>query len=314
MKFLFVLIFLVSTVLLVYLIHRNQVAIRMYFDSDLLGDYTPEYFEINNSPHRKNVRNGENLAKGKSLIVCGLLRDGNGRIEDLKEKINSLRAIFSKVRVLIVENDSKDDTRKSLLEWSDEDPELEVLGCDDVNVDKCDYSMHKTIDHEITKERMKKMAFLREIYRKRVANMYSDYDYVLVWDMDILGSLYIDGILSSLSILQGTDYDGLCANGLGTILGKSFYYDTFAHVPLSETSSSHDLKRHLKGIMSFKPPNKDGPVPVKSCFSGATLYKIKPFVMGKYATTDKTCEHTSFHLDKKMGVNPKMINYVLRND
>jgi hypothetical protein len=296
---------------------------------DFLSLTTPSYFDFSRHYSFKQVlEKGVALARSQRLVICGLIRDRQDKVQKIRERIRELRKYFKSVKILIVENDSEDDTRKELLNWAHSDPDLEVLGCD-INASKCSLRLPKTEGHAVPPSRLIKMAMLRNIYRDRIEEAYSDYDTVLVWDMDVTGSLYIDGLLNGLEALtnQGKEInkpeershgaDGICANGLYVWPGINLYYDTFAH------------KQHNQKWLEIFPKNIQDVVKamsrstkilqsrtqkVSSCFSGATLYRLSSFLKNRYSTDGKECEHTSISKGLNMYINNEMVNYILLNE
>ncbi len=157
---------------------------------------------------------------------------------------------------------------------------------------------------------------------------------VLAWDMDALGSLYVDGILHSVSVMEAQhEISVVCCNGIYRWPGFSIYYDTYAHEPIdsfsqptegSKTSPDgkllHDIKHGLLGS-SFK--RGDPPEEVRSCFSGASLYRLSSMIAARYTMAPSEnemgvveCEHVRLHdaMRGKKVMNPSAIHVILYND
>lgn len=316
----FLLFFGLVSATLLAIIYKSYWTLERKINCDFLQPFTPNFFEFSKTNKFKtDVYKGACIAKKSSIVVCGLIRDKEEKVKDIRERVNILRKYFLKVKILIVENDSKDDTRKNLLCWAREDKDVEVLGCGINNINlRCSMKLPKTEGHYVTSERVKKMAKLRNIYRDRIEEVYSDYEYILVWDMDVLGSLYIDGILSSLAKLSETienvKPDAMCSNGLYIWPGISLYYDTFAHTDpdiLWSKVFGEKVEHIIKTFYAQHTPK--GVKKVTSCFSGATIYKTQSFLKNRYSIKDKECEHDSISKNLNMFVNGNMINYILLN-
>jgi hypothetical protein len=164
------------------------------------------------------------------------------------------------------------------------------------------------------------MAALRNKYLDRVRTNYSDWDYVLVWDMDTIGSLYVDGLLSSVADLkQNPGIDAVCANGLYVWPGIKLYYDTFAHSEenlddMIATFGGGKMAEHILTTLWTKTwPTSEPVYPVKGCFSGATLYRMGVFLRNKYESKNLQCEHNSLGKNQSLVVNQNMVNYILLN-
>jgi hypothetical protein len=308
---------LVAVLLIWYCQHRWVPTLS----PEMLAPITPDsYFSFSQDPaYQKRVEDGKKLASTKKLLVCGLIRNRNNRIPQVRRRVDFLSRYFGQVAVLVVENDSQDQTRLCLLKWSEEAPyKVEVLGCKP-NVCKCHLHLPETVGHDVDEQRLEKMAILRNKYVTRLRQLYSHFDLVLVWDLDTMGSLYVDGVLSSVSDLHHSDYDALCANGMYVWPGLNAYYDTFAHSEpwldqIGLSLGHNTLPTRMIKSLSTKTWDHQPLHQVTSCFSGATLYKIKVFLKNKYETKNLRCEHDSISKGVKMAVNQHMVNYILRNE
>ena len=146
-------------------------------------------------------------------MIAGLIRNGSKHTPRIKRQTEHLSSYFQDYHILIVENDSTDDTRRQLLAWHDDNPRVDILGCG-VNVDECIMKLPKTIDHESDRPRIVKMANLRNIYLDNVLENYRSFDYLIVMDLDLVGTCYLDGIASSFGSLDHhPEIDAISSNG-----------------------------------------------------------------------------------------------------
>jgi hypothetical protein len=300
-----------------------------YFSTTTPGCLLPEGFSFD----KKDLSCGEAHMKNSSVVICGLARDCSQNLDRNMEMIISLAKKFKNYKILIVENDSQDGTRKKLLGWVEKDPNVEILGCG-VNAKICSLKLDKTIDHEVTNGRIKKMSYLRNLYLERVKEFYSGMDYMLVFDFDISGVIYLDGMADSFCILSKRTYvNGITANGMKNDFGVKKYYDPFAlfskDTPSCFASGEEKRDYDQKMLEDGELPSENGdhfyfspiggPFPVKSAFAGLGIYRISS-VMEKGASYDLncsraiTCEHTPFSeaLGKIM-INPRMILLVFQH-
>jgi len=97
------------------------------------------------------------------ILITGLIRDCEKQIPIIKRYISALGNSVKDWRLLIVENDSFDNTRKCLLNWAFLDSRVILLGCE-INSLKCNMKIPKTTEHDIYLSRIKKMVYLRNIY------------------------------------------------------------------------------------------------------------------------------------------------------
>ena len=119
----------------------------MMYNSTNLSLYTPDVFSIDD-PKRDNIykelcQGGFKYAATKRIVIAALVRDVEERLPEIKKKVERVAKIFKDYRVLIVENDSKDNTRQELLKWSKTNPKITILGCGR-NVKECSIKMAKT--------------------------------------------------------------------------------------------------------------------------------------------------------------------------
>lgn len=262
--------------------------------------------------------------KNSTVVICGMLRDSEKTIDEIVDRVEEMCKLFSDYRILIVENDSKDSTRRLLLEWSKKNPRVIVLGCG-INVKECKLGLMRTEGHDINENRIVKMTRLRNIYLDFIKTHLNTFDYTIVWDMDIVGRVYLDGVANSFGHLskdKTKKIDMLCANGIYRLGPLSLYYDTYAHRDIDEefhlsNKSIYDLKKRLLDINYVR---GEPLVRVKSCFSGFGIYRTPSILTTSYGTTITKdghieCEHVVLHkLLNGVYLNPSMIYLVLVNE
>lgn len=320
------LVIFIFLIILILLLFKYYWKLQIIYNSSILSFKTPSsIFPLSRERERdfeKRVTNGKRIAKKTKIVICALLRDASHKLDKIIERAEKVASLFGDYRILIVENDSIDDTRKNLLKWSEENPRVKILGCG-INRDKCSLKTDPTVGHSITFKRIKKMALLRNIYLSHVYKNYSDFDLMIVWDLDIIGNVYLDGILNSISYFHGnSEINTICANGIYRWGPLSIFYDTYALLRKNQefhisTKLFHDIKEGL----TFNYSRDSELVEVDSCFSGFTIYKLSSVLELYHDIPHETdnnlyCEHVT--LNKKIGtgifVNPKMIYILLLNE
>jgi len=316
--------FIISVISILFLLWYSYHRIQLMYNSSQLSFYTPnDKFPISDEiEYNRMVAHGMVIAKHKKVIIAGLLRDVESKIPEIRRKVERVGEMFRDYQVLLVENDSKDRTRTLLNQWSRENPKVIILGCG-YNVSECSItSAHeKTIPRDVSQRRIEKMVRLRNIYLDEIKR--SDADYVIVWDLDIIGNIYLDGIAYSLAYMKlQKDVSVMCAYGIYSIGSFSLYYDTYAYLKKGDQfhvdmKSIHDIRSVIE--VSGLTRDRD-PFEVDSCFSGFSIYRgdaiASPRVWYDMSTGDNVeCEHTRLHRKirgKKM-INPKMIYLVVEN-
>jgi len=243
------------------------------------------------------VEKGKNFFKNKKVAICGLIRDGEDRLGDIIPKVNMLGKLFKDYKVFVVENDSKDNTRKILLDWADNNNNVFVLGCDGVNLPKCKLNMKSTstIYDGVSEYRINKMATLRNVYLEELKK-HEDIDLVIVWDFDIVGKLDMNGLfLSGYRLYQDENINAICANGIRKEGPFYVYYDTYAYREFGDGDGFklyYDLKYSGLNDCDNNLPLKY----VRSCFGGFTIYRkdaLSSLTYGTYKNNRKynICEH-----------------------
>lgn len=318
LAYIFVGIIILVTILVILEKYNRRVIDETY----LLPINTPKLLGCN--LNHQDVVAGINYFRTKKLIICGLLRDKEMNIPLIKQNLTKLAGIFKDYTCLIVENDSQDDTREQLLEWNKENPRVIILGCG-VNVAKCSMKLDPTLTHNYSSKRIGKMVMLRNIYLNYISTnkeKFNDYDFVAIWDMDIVGTFYLDGLASSgLLFKNNPEIKALCANGTGIsnliIFHKQNYYDTYAHAEYD----GQQMEKKLNNLFMAYEECTNVPRKVESCFSGFTLYRKDAIENKKYfLAADETdqikCEHKTLHEQLRDGVyiNPQMLFTVVDNN
>lgn len=311
--------------LLCVLIYIHYPKIQMHYNPQLLDPYTPDsQFPIQEGSEsyvKDTTKLGYEVASQSSAVFCIMLRDVEERIPSIIQRAERTGKMFKKAAFLVVENDSSDRTRELLLKWKERNPNVTVLGCGVNAPGKCEMKMMRTIGHDVNPSRIQKMVDLRNIYLDYVKSHFSDYDFCCMWDLDIIGSLYIDGVAHTLGEMsKSPNINVVCANGLNK-LGVVTYYDGYAHLEKGDDFHVDNKVSHaVKTKWNVQHQRGERLHPVTSCFSGFAIYKISS-LLPKNVRYDMSpdgsleCEHVRLH--KKMSgvyMNPNMIHFVLIND
>lgn len=275
--------------------------------------------------YTSEVEKGKELARGSKIIVTGLLQNCFRQIPQLMERCMRIVSMFKDYRIVILENNSSDDSRKYLLEWAEKNKKVTIL-CNDayaINTAECDiFSAKSSNDHSPMPDRIQRMAYLRNIYMDHVSHYYKDFDYMCVMDMDLDGELMIDGFFHSLWVMEKKKASGVAGNGV--ILrdnGDFYYYDSFAHVEVDEphimtdiaSKSEHDNYVHIN--MTHLYTTQMTPDRVRSAFGGIAIYDLKRIINHRYSysSTFLSCEHAFFHDNMVLYVDPRFIFVIDKN-
>ena len=299
----------------------------MHFNSTSLALYTPDTFplvEEGREEYEKMVKLGRKHASESTVVICGMLRDAAKNLPNIQRRVEKLGSLFKDYRVLIVENDSTDGTRELLLKWHSRNPRVNILGCG-TNAKSCSLSFPKTEGHGVDRRRIDKMIHLRNLYLDEVRRSYSTTDYTIVWDLDIIGSVYLDGVQNSMGYLSTTPTAcAMTANGMYRWGILTLYYDTYALLQHEEGFDiNYKTASDVRKGLGFRYVRGQFPVNVKSAFGGFSIYRTRALCDSNVDYTQLPsdgenilCEHTNLckKLRGEVYVNPSMIHYVLLNE
>ena len=264
--------------------------------------YTIRYYlSIKNNINRiKRVENlnyieqGKNYLRNENLIITGTIRDGYPYLE--KTLINLYKDIiplFKDYRILIVENDSKDNTREILLKYAEKDPKFIVLGCNGINKNKCIMKLEATDMNKCPtcSTRINKMVKIRNIYIDEIKKqIYNDFNMVLVIDFDLPGKLIENGLFhTGYYFKTQPEIDAICAL---TMTETYHYHDPYAHIE----EGNIKIPSFIFHDIILKKCKKGGMDKVSGCFNGITFYRKNSLIKNNYCTVvDKNnqaiCEH-----------------------
>ena len=264
---------------------------------------------------KQQIQMGKQFWSTKRVVVCGLIRDGMGRFPKVRRQIEELLTSVNEYTILIVENDSKDGTRDYLLEWTDKNDNVKILGCGGINLKECKLKMKKTDNHGFDMYRIQKMATLRNVYMEELQKeKYDNIDYILVWDMDLDGEMDINGFYQTgFELSKQPTIDAICVNGIIENFARirSYaYYDTYAYRKHGDRFG----KKVFYDLMYRYPAKCDSELQqVRSCFGGLVVYNFNTFRNKKYGTelnmyNEPICEHDYLNRElSEVYVNPKWL-------
>lgn len=315
-------LYLLVFLLFSYLFWQYYWKLQLIYNGSILSTKTPESFTLEN-PERAHVleTHGWNVMRHSRVVFATLLRDVEERLPTIEKKVERMGRLFRDYRVIVVENDSTDQTRPLLLDWARRNPRVTILGCG-VNQPECHLNLTKTEGHSVTQNRIEKMCTLRNIYLQEIRDLYASWDWAIVWDLDAIATVYHDGVAHSFGyLLEHPEVSAICATGIYRWAGVvSLFYDTYAYLYKGESFHIKDKIEHdlRKGI---RPPSRgEEPFEVDSCFSGFTIYRIRaltsPRVKYQMSSDDSLeCEHVSLSrsLPGKKVLNPSMLHLLLHN-
>ena len=242
----------------------------------------------------------------KSLIICGIVRDCAKGIQRNRPVIDQLCATAQEAKVVLFENDSKDETKDLLAQWAQECNYV-YAQCENFNTITIPTAQEASgVNPAFSEKRITKMAHYRNQYLNYIRENDLSADYVIVVDLD-LKRIDLEGILHSLSIAD--TWDMVAANGViysPSAFFRCRYNDTYALVENGEEKMPQTEQSIREKQYKWARLKKNMPLmPVYSAFGGLTIYKYDALKDCKYSVLKNEdprvgvrCEH--FALCKQM--------------
>ncbi|NDD57830.1 MAG: hypothetical protein EBZ47_01060 [Chlamydiae bacterium] len=198
--------------------------------------------------------------ENKKILICGICKNIEAGFPVTSSSIDALKDHFEDYRVIIYENNSKDNTKKLLKDWSTNDPKILVLS---TNVS---HKELRKIAKTGTNYRTEKLAIARNALLDEIMKpKYEEFSYVVMADLD-MNPWDIQGIIDTINTTK-YEWDVVCANGS---------YDRYAFRNEEYPFGPELLgKKYWEHVWDFDLHlSKDGDwKPVYSAFGGLAIYK-----------------------------------------
>jgi hypothetical protein len=259
----------------------------------------------------------------KTLAVAALARNCAVALRRSISKIERLRSYFASSIIVIVENDSVDNTRPLLHSWKQSAENVIILdGKKPDMLLKNNEENNNAVNQYNPSggfQRIEFMAALRNIYMDYLSRLDMQIDFLLVIDIDI-------DDFSEITIIDAIrnappDWTALFANGVKyfNFFGKKIktrYYDDYAIVPYSDDANpriemSFDELKINREKLENTLKTKDF-LKCLSAFGGIGIYRYQYIKNLRYFTGSNTqnrcftavCEHISVNLPlRQYGMN-----------
>lgn len=239
------------------------------------------------------------------LVIVGAVRDVSKYADAVFSNIDNISSLFEKTQIVIVESNSSDDT-------------VQRYKSEEAKRSNMDFV---SLGHDPDIQRTNRIANARNKYLDIIREKYSDYDYILVMDMDDKGSypIFEDDVLSNFHC--DVDWNMICANQ------PDMYYDLWAlrHSTLMPYDCWHKVwgrphwmsyEQAVHMFVNSKYTHIDETVPpfeVESAFGGAAFIKMKAlhqFIKHSGTVNGKPmCEWVPFCKSiGKVFINPRFVN------
>lgn len=277
----------------------------------------------------RNAQHSMQWASNEKIVFVGLCQDhGTHALKMWLPVVEEIGSHFKDYRVVIVENDSRDGTRKVLLQQAKKDPRFIIL-CDEKrppNTLTCNLGVRSVrTSQEKEKNLAKRVATLgrfRQVYWSFVRRELADYDFMCVVDWDLEGQLSVPGFFHGLYHARNSDV--VACNSF--TMGKDhdfYFYDTYPLLNnhrcdhLASNKIREDMR--VNKIMSDKLLTEQSvyPLHVESAFGGLALYNLQNITPKDPDYTKPACpiecEHTTFHRGLVVHIDPWMTFFISKN-
>ena len=224
----------------------------------------------------------------EKILICGVCKDVIHALPNMKSFMENIGTSFKEYKILIYENNSVDGTKEFLNDWKNINPNILVISenhtIKELRDRACSYNRFSGNMFRTEKIAIARNKILSEIKKRK----YSDFQFVLVVDMDFEHNIDIQDVLSSFSYEE--DWDCITANG---VRNSGHYWDlyalrTYKHPFGSECMGdswyyrlSKDSEDHAHFYMRFE--NEGKLIPVYSAFAGLGIYKRDSIISSEYS-------------------------------
>lgn len=224
--------------------------------------------------YERRVELGQRRMSSTTAVISGLARDVAGILPLTIARIEQMGLMFADYRVVIFENDSRDETARLLTDWAERNHRVDVTierRGDPVN------PMTRCL------KRAERMAYYRNQCLETIRFRYSGFEHVLIVDTDLSGGWSRDGLANTFG---HDDWDFVGSNGLifkrvGLKFNVLMQYDAWAY---RDDESFTAFTTRQVNDMSFT--RGEPLVPVTCCFGGLGVYLMPAYLAGQYAGHD----------------------------
>ena len=243
------------------------------------------------------------------IIVCGIVRDAEKGLRRNIPVVDDVVSRFADYRVVMIENDSKDQTKALLAEWQERSDGKVIAVMEDTNAGNTIPTRReaRNVNPFFSHKRIDCMARLRNKYMDMLIQSPElqsfEADYLMVVDMDV-AQLWADAIMTSFE--NDREWDAVCAFGYSTSPRlRRRYHDTFALTlweERDEPQTEQKIKEYADRFGRLAPT--DEWIRVASGFGGVAIYRYEavkglrysePALENDDVRVETKCEHYSLY-------------------
>jgi hypothetical protein len=249
--------------------------------------------------YEERVRVGESRMKKRRAVICGLCRDARAWLPRTIARIERLGGMFDDYRVVLFENDSRDQTLELLQGWEQRNPRVQIL------TQRLGRPRHQQVR---CLDRASRMAEYRNRYRDHIVQEFADFDFAIVVDTDLRGGWSYQGVANTFG---QDDWDFVGSYGLlhgprTRHIGSPCHFDAWAF-----RHQGHSEPHDNVAINNLTFQRGDSMLQVWSCFGGLGVYRMPCLLQARYEGGD--CEHVRLHQSlrnagfQRLFINPSQI-------
>lgn len=258
---------------------------------------------------------GAKRTRDKKVVIFGMVRDCAKAIIRNIPSLEAIGNFFSDYRIVILENNSKDDTKNVLQRWAQKNYRVSAYLND---FDEGKYNLISSDENYFKYfqlNKLQKYYDYRNYLKELVDGTDFESDYSLLIDMDV-ARIDVKGVITSFG--TEIDWDAVTANGYSYSPSfKRRYHDTFAlcEYGMQDRKQTLQMIHDYQSIFSFM--RKGMPfIRVFSAYGGIAIFKTKaikglryePFY-NSYGKVQVRCEHFAFfYAMAEKGYNNVFIN------
>jgi hypothetical protein len=249
------------------------------------------------------------LTIDKTIAIAILARDCEKSLANNIAKIERVRKYFKESLVIVIENDSIDQTKNILRDWEINAENVVVIS-EDTHTKTIPDKNEKNPFPGASKYRIEKMCFYRNKYMDYLASIDIEYDYLMIFDIDV-DDFNEQGIISAI-VNAPSDWTALFANGVRYLnFLKNIqigYYDGYPLILYHENTDKIILHKNFKEISEditkiTKQLKRKKYIKCVSAFGGIGIYKYQYIKNNRYYIISNNrscifevlCEHISLN-------------------
>lgn len=259
-----------------------------------------------------------NSYKKYNIVIAGLCKNIGKHLEGSRKNIMKIANQFNDYKIVMIENDSTDNTREFLKRWSEENNKVGVVCIDRLN------------EKIRARHRTEAISYCRNLCQE-IISLYNkqEFPYTLMVDMDdCLQSerFSYEGVLSSIKLLEinrRVAFVGAVVDGpyydIYALRNEECNYNCWKMVFANMNIMSYEQAVDKFVVSHKKDYSKEkNPISVNSAFGGAGIFRNKYWFESKYRGIEndgtEACEHVPMCLGLKergyeLILNPKFILY-----